>query len=131
MDTLLRVMIHLSTSLSRATLYKNLAMSLACTASSFVWKMCLIFSDFTAHSLSYCTSSHILQIVYIVTGWSMPHCYTLIHSIFFENLFLTTRLYVSFYQSTNDGNIIIFIIISFKIYPFCEISVKFSKNTPF
>ena len=98
-DKLVRVIIHSKTSLSSAILFIKLddAPHLYCT--SF-----LIRTENVPHS--YCTSSPICtsQSFYRGEGdmqLNQPHSYTLINIIFLENLLLTIRLCVSFYQSAN------------------------------
>ena len=85
----MRVTIHLKkTSLSSTSLFQNLMMYLACT-------------EDVPHL--YCISSLIAHIVY--RGQNMQlHSYTLYTiAIFLKNLWLTTRLYVSLYQSADKG----------------------------
>ena len=86
-------MIQSKTSLSSASLFQNLMMYLARTPHPHLYWRCASFALCILTN-----SSHSLQRIEYAIASVFLH---LVHSTFLKNLLLTTRLYVSFYQSAN------------------------------
>ena len=124
-------MINLETFLNSGTLFQNFMCLRRATHHQLYWRCACIIC--TVHLCSYCSSSLVPHIAY--TGWNMqllqPHSYTLIHFENLENLLITTRLYVSFYQSANKGRILFNIILKNVNYLFSKTSEKVSKTPVF